>query len=235
MVLYRINRFIKYYCKINSIKTWWYYNRLNYSTLEEAITIVITSSGRLNYLKETMDSLIKNNQTNARCYWHIIDDNPNCKDFKDFSKKYDFDLKIINKRNQGLGYCLNRIYRTIKTKYIFHCEDDWLFKSQINLTQLINILESRSYDSQLILKREQPYKTDPVKRNNIYYLDNYYSFNPHLVRTDIVSKLIPFSMKNTEKTATNIARRNNIFSEIVNYLEEPIVSHIGFERSMVKY
>ncbi len=226
---YKLKRFIRLYGSWNTAITLMHKIR---KRSNKGLTIIITSSGRVEYLQETLMTLKKCLITKRQIFWHIIDDNPNSDETRKFIIEQNFDCIIFNKKNEGLGYSLNRIYRTVKTRYIFHCEDDWKFVKPFDIDQLINEL---CPSEQLILNREQLYKTAPKNRNGKFYLSRYYSFNPHLVDSDSVKKLLPFSNENTERTVSDKARNIGIDSRIFNYNLNVYVSHIGHKKSVQKY
>ncbi|MCB7481331.1 glycosyltransferase family 2 protein [Christiangramia sediminis] len=234
MTLYQIKRFYHLYFSYNTFLTTLQkiYHILEKKEFEDAVTIIITSSGRKEYLVQTITSLRKNLISKRKVYWYIIDDNPVSNETQKYIRSMNFDKIILNKKNRGLGYSLNRIYRSVFTKYIFHCEDDWEFLNEINLDLIISQLKSKE---QLILNRKQPQKEAPDLINGEAYLRRYYSFNPHLVKYKSILKILPFSNKSTERTFSDRARENSINSRIYKYNKIVFVSHIGEKRTVKKY
>lgn len=227
--LYKIRRFYVFYGSINTLLTFIYKIK---QPKEDALTIIITSSGRIKYLEKTLFSLKNYLVYDRKIYWHIIDDNPSSRETRSFIKSQNFDVEIFNKKNKGLGYSLNKIYRTVRTKYILHCEDDWEFLREINVKTFLSDLGDKE---QLILNRSQPYKFHPHIFNKEAYLTRYYSFNPHFVKFRTVIELLPFSQKNTERTISDKARSKNILSRISGYGKNTYVTHIGEKQTVKKY
>lgn len=204
--------------------------------LKQGLTIVITSSGRLIYLKKTLESLRKNLAVDFPVFWYIIDDFPDSQETKDFIKSQDFDIKIFNRKNKGLGYSLNRIYSQVKTNYILHCEDDWEFLKQVPISRMKKIMEDDKSIGQVILNRVQPYKkaADSMFEDYGVY-DKTFSFNPHLTTKKIISKCIPYPLKETERKITDRMRNLKIKSVILGYKKDNYVNHIGEEKHAIKY
>lgn len=236
--LKKLKRFYNYYGSIIIVEALLYKYKNFFSNFnsKQGITLIITSSGRKSYLERTIDSLKKNLPSEFKIYWYIIDDYPKSKETQDYIKTKGFDKFFFNKKNKGLGYSLNRINSKIKTKYVFHCEDDWEFLKIIPLQRMIKILESNNSIGQVILNRVQPYKTEAIVVKEDYGVyDKTFSFNPHLTTFKIVNKCIPYTLKETERKTTDKMRVNNIKSVILGYKNESFVNHIGDEKIAIKY
>lgn len=229
MLVYKLKRFIKYYGNFNALRTYLY--RFSQSS-DEALTVIITSSGRKDYLKKTLSSLKQNLDYQGKIYWHIIDDDPSSFDTREYIKNQNWDRILLNSKNCGLGYSLNRIYRTVKTKYIFHCEDDWEFLEKIHLNKLI---KSLNHKEQLIFNRKTPYKYEPSVEKDGAFIERYYSFNPHIVTRKCVISLLPFSTINTERTISDLARKKGIRSKIYGFEDISYVEHLGVTKRVSKY
>lgn len=237
MRLYQIKRFYRLYGSCEVLKTYLWKLKISFLNRnpEEALTIIITSAGRKDYLKKTIDSLSLNLRYEGKIYWHIIDDNPESTETRSYiSSKY-FDKVIFNKKNLGLGLSLNKIYRTIRTKYILHCEDDWLFLEPVNVTELINVLKRENEQIQLILNRKERYKLPPLVEHGKAYITRYYSFNPHLISFDLIPEILPFSRENTERTISDQMRRKNVKSIVYGFKKNNFVSHLGKVSLVTKY
>jgi len=238
MILYKMKKFLLLYSDVIILKSIFlkFVHLCFFKYEENAITVVITSSGRLKYLEDTIISLKCNLSTNLPIYWCIIDDYPESKATLKYIDSLNFDIKLINRRNRGLGYSLNRIYNSVKTKYIFHCEDDWRFLKTIPVDRMIDILKQDINIGQVILKRRQPYKDKfGVAKNDYVIYEKTFSFNPHLTTKKIILKCLPYPLKETERKITDRMRKMNIKSAILGRKEEYYVTHIGEEKYAVKY
>jgi hypothetical protein len=96
---------------------------------DKKLTLTITTCKRIDLFKRTMDSFIN-------CCSDIllideficIDDNSSDEDRETMKKLYPF-FKFILKRPDDKGHVksMNMIVDIVKTKYLLHMEDDWLF------------------------------------------------------------------------------------------------------------
>jgi hypothetical protein len=112
----------------------------------EYITFVLTSCGRVDLLEKTVDSFLEWNDYPIYRYI-IIDDSADNDVFEDIKKlneikwKNKFEL-FFNEEKIGQTKSIDKIYNTINTKYIFHCEDDWLFYNKGFIKDSIDILDT---------------------------------------------------------------------------------------------
>ena len=93
------------------------------------VTLVITSCNRPHLLKRTLSSFVQMN-TYPICKTYIIDDSglQGCNDtvieeFKDYLNI----TSIYNNINLGQVQSIDKVYSYVRSKYIFHCEEDWVF------------------------------------------------------------------------------------------------------------
>jgi len=109
------------------------------------VTVCITSYNRFDLLKQTIDSFVKlNNYPIARIA--VIEDStlPEMKD--KVIKEYGSDIDLIfNETRLGQAPSLDKIYKTVTTKYIFHTEDDYLYVGNPNfVAESRELLEEKS-------------------------------------------------------------------------------------------
>lgn len=238
MKLYKLKIIYKTYGGMIFFKT--LYHKLTFfdRKIEDGLTIIITSAGRLKYLKRTIKSLQENlRNVNDEINWFIIDDNPLSTETKEYILSQKFDLQILNSKNYGLGYSLNKIYSKIRTKYIFHCEDDWLFKEKIPIERMKEILDNNKTIGQVILNRKQNYKSEAscIEGKDYSLYEKTYSFNPHLTTLKKSLLCLPFPLHNTEVLLTKKMRKKGIKTVILGYGKTYFVSHIGVEKNVEKY
>jgi len=201
----------------------------NKKILSNYLTVVITSAGRKEYLKKTIDSLKKNLlYPRNKIFWCIIDDFPEDKKTREYISTLDFDLKLLNKKNKGHGYSLNRIYSKIKTEFIFHCQDDWKFLKPIPINKMMNIMRREQFLGQLILNRKEEYSSKPILKKDYAEYPAWFSFNPHLTIIHLFRKHYPFPLKDTEPIWTKKMRENKYASGIFGYNEGDVyITHLG--------
>jgi hypothetical protein len=92
----------------------------------ELVTVVITSCGRHDCLKKTIESFNRFNTFPVKEFI-IVEDSGN-KGMRNFIKGSwpDYTL-IFNEKNIGLVDSIDKAYEQVATPYIFHCENDWEF------------------------------------------------------------------------------------------------------------
>lgn len=95
----------------------------------EDVTLVITSCNRVALLDKTLESFVRMN-TYPITRTYIIDDSGviGCND--GIIAKYKDSLNIVpiyNPINLGQVQSIDKVYSYVRTKWIFHCEEDWLF------------------------------------------------------------------------------------------------------------
>lgn len=106
---------------------------------ENKVCAVLTSCGRLDLLKDTLNSFILNNTTYIEDFI-IIEDSGDKTIGEELVKlnkeKYNSMFTIVlNEEQIGQTASIDKAYDMIKDKcnYIFHCENDWLFISEVLL------------------------------------------------------------------------------------------------------
>jgi hypothetical protein len=221
------------------------------------ITVYISSCWRFNLLKKTIFSLWNNIELDK--YNKIItEDSINIKHINKIKKaeKYWFlkwwDVIFTNWLWQHKA--LEKWYNKIKSKYIFHCEDDWYFKKvDYDIFEVsVNILEKnkniwivllRDFEKDWGLNKINTSKTNRYKElfiekflieswvkfayaNNTVSWDwwNWFSYNPWMRRADEMKKII-FWYENYVNEFAIGERFKKLWLISIN-LENWIVTHI---------
>ena len=74
---------------------------------------------------------------------------------------------IRSPKNEGLLKSVDNLYSLVETPYIFHCEDDWLFKSNPNfIKESLDILEDNSNINQVWIREGIPTNRLKFKNKN---------------------------------------------------------------------
>jgi hypothetical protein len=112
--------------------------------MSKNITLVVTSCGRLDLLKETLISFFKWN-TYPIEKAIIIDDSGTQQNFTEVEAviKCPYEI-IINPSNIGQMKSIDIAYSKVTTNFIFHCEDDWEFFQSGFIEKSFEILEHNS-------------------------------------------------------------------------------------------
>jgi len=93
------------------------------------VTLVITSCNREALLDKTLESFVKMN-TYPVALTYIIDDSGvvGCNDYVVEKYKDVLNIRsIYNPVNLGQVQSIDKVYSYVRTKWIFHCEEDWQF------------------------------------------------------------------------------------------------------------
>lgn len=91
------------------------------------ITFTMTTCRRLELFFKTMDSFLENClDTDLIERWIVSDDRSNDRDIEEMKNRYPF-LEIYKSPQPGQSASLDFLFSKVKTKWFFHCEDDWLF------------------------------------------------------------------------------------------------------------
>ena len=96
---------------------------------KDQVTVVMTSCNRPDLLSKTLSSFMVKN-TFSLDKFIIIDDSGKINCNEDVINRFRDKLKITsiyNKVNIGQIQSIDKAYSYVKTKYVFHCEEDWLF------------------------------------------------------------------------------------------------------------
>lgn len=93
------------------------------------VTLVITSCNRPELLDRTLDSFVKMNTYPIKATY-IIDDSGKigCNDTVVSKYRDVLNIQLLyNRENIGQTESIDKVYSYVRTKYIFHCEEDWVF------------------------------------------------------------------------------------------------------------
>lgn len=219
------------------------------------VTFVLTSCGRFDLLTETLSSFFLYNAYAINDFI-IIDDSGNAtaQDIKncvpeEFREKISI---IINKKNKGQNTSVDIAYRDIKTKYVFHCEDDWLFYRPGFIEESKKILENDKNIFSVWLRSYCHDLADYSGSDNIYlgsrmaidYIAYYriyskrnnnqcFSFNPGLRHYKHYPKngykSIISNNQSLEDIASSFYENQGLYSVL---LENDAVKHLGFGRQI---
>lgn len=120
------------------------------------VTLTITTGKRLPLLIRTLESFFRN----LVDPWLIsrfvcIDDNSSENDRHDMRSRYPF-FEFYNKTEEEKGHAKSMKMLTehiVKTPYMLHLEDDWLFINRIRIADMIEILTSENTTGQVVINK----------------------------------------------------------------------------------
>ena len=204
------------------------------------ITLVITSCRRFDLLEQTIASMRPWIRKLAARY--IVEDS---KEFPDIFRRLEENDEFIilrNGTNLGQHKSIDLAYGNVRTKYIFHCEDDWLFFREPNFRGAIHFLENgigehdkislvcfrdfttnrkhrqKSFREISAFGSRYKYSFRPGSRYNSF------SFNPSMLRRDLQRVTSPYGSFLTEGSIARFLRKRGyiIVTEIPG-----VVLHLG--------
>lgn len=200
-------------------------------------TIVVTSCGRFDLLRETLASLFKHlDRPAARVL--VIEDSGD-----DAVRAAVSDLgvpveTVINDPQLGQMKSIDKVYALIDTPYVFHCEDDWEFFRDGFIDESLALLKARPDVSMVALRPRG--EINPLVRNmpveklgdlEYFTLDpslhpEYfsYSFNPGLRRLADIRALGSLAAIGHEADVSYAFKKRGMR---MASLQQPAVRHIG--------
>ena len=206
------------------------------------ITLCLTIGGRPDHLLRTLSSLADRNRLGA-----VIAIN----DFGDEATNAVFRAScpegqlIVPGRRLGHHQAVDELYRCVQTPYVFHCEDDWLFRGAAEWTQAIRLLDRNPEITQVCFRQVEDFGMPDKERAQIRRIEDDgipylrldhaepcwhgFTFNPHLASLQLWREMGGFSRFQTEWKLSRALRRQGRF---VAYLLPGLCSHIGADRSM---
>jgi hypothetical protein len=208
------------------------------------VTVTLTTCGRIDLLKRTIESFLKTNTYEIDEYL-IINDNPlHGDEVREIFKNIDNCSLFLNTENVGQKRCLDTIFTEAKNEYIFHLEDDWMFDaSNYYIEKSLNLLASLNDIHQVWVRHEYdtPHKTtgDIISTKDIQFkvMDsnfnghwNGYSWNPGLRRKSDYLKMFPNGISQF-KDELQCALHTRNFNYKAVMLQPTSCYHIGYDRS----
>jgi GT2 family glycosyltransferase len=121
------------------------------------ITVVVTTCGRIELLKRTLESFSKFNTAPISEYI-LVDDSGNKDIHNEIRNLYPNYTLILNPVNRGQSACIDDAYSLVKTPYIFHTEGDWEYYREGFMEKSLAILEGNEKIIQVWLLKPS---TDP--------------------------------------------------------------------------
>lgn len=219
------------------------------------VTVCLASCNRFDLLQKTLDSFFSLNTYPITKF--LITEDSTVIEMKDkILSKYGNKIELdFNPVNLGPFRTFDALYTKANTEYIFHCEDDWLFKGNPNfLGDSIAILEERKDIHQIWIRHdidqswlEQEIifteKNIPFRKVRLNHLGEWSGFsgNPSLRRKSDYLTMFPngysqFIIPNTFGGLTELACNNHAKAQGYRAasLIHPSIRHLGHGRSTIK-
>ena len=205
----------------------------------DTVTLFLTSCGRPDLLRETLESFIKFNTYPIE--EAIIMEDSGEKGINDFVKELlPFPTTILyNETRMGQMKSINNGIPYLKTPYVFHCEEDWEFYDYGFIEKSLEILKKnnkitlvslRAHDE--IRERYPEIPFHKVEGDNYYLVGPHignFSFNPGLRTLEVAKMFSPYKEGVCEGTLSD-AFRNIGMTVALTENTKGYVRHLGWER-----
>lgn len=132
---------------------------------DKKVTVCLTSCNRFDLLSQTLNSFFSLNTYPIEKFF-ITEDSTSTEMKDSILQNYGDRVELIfNEVNKGPYRSSDYMYNKVDTQYIFHCEDDWLFRNNANfIQQSMDILEERPDVHQvwIISENVHPHAIEPA-------------------------------------------------------------------------
>lgn len=205
-----------------------------------AYTVVLTSCGRFDLLRETVKSFLDHADVAPQNFIVIEDSGDEAIHGALEGLDAPFQV-IVNNPQIGQMKAIDKAYADVTTPYVFHCEDDWEFFRSGFIAESHALLEALPNASMVGLRpraelnpliRDLPgtslsgvgyWALDPTLHPEYFS----YSFNPGLRRLVDLQQFMPLADVGHEEDVSYVFKKAGF--HMVN-LEHPAVRHIGDDR-----
>lgn len=217
------------------------------------VTMVVTACGRNELLRDTLDSFIRVNCGGAKPDRTIIVEDGMAgmpewlkENIHYYSANFGTVEYVKNEARMGQVYSIDRAYSLVKTDYIFHCEEDWVFQQGGDfLRQSKEILGTYPQIIQVSLRGDTGWHQliDDPKYPGMKVCMPYWkggwggiSWNPGLRRLSDYQRLGSYG-RHLSYSATGLASEQSLSRKLLDMgyriadLGRPIVVHTGGNQS----
>ena len=221
---------------------------------DHKVTLVVTSCGRFDLLKKTLQSLFQYN-TYPIADVIIIEDSGTTDKMLFLQEIIPVPYQLVkNKKPLGQMASIDKAYKMVKTPYIFHCEDDWEFYKSGFVEASFEVLFHDPSVITVWLRSHTDTNGHPIEgvdrfagSSKYHYFTLHYkgywhgfSFNPGLRRLSDAKKLMPFSkleilVKDKDENKTLVGEadlsvhyKNLGYRAAITGIRTGYVKHIGW-------
>lgn len=195
------------------------------------VTFALTSCGRFDLLKTTLDSFLKYN-TYPIARYKVIEDSGK---LPDYHHDYPMIEWIVNTEKFGQYASIDRLYSDIDTEWIFHVEDDWEFLKKGFIEESMKFMKEDPMIIQAWLRGRDDTNGHPLIYGDKYDVLSYgyqgvwngFSLNPGLRRRRDYSLVAPFFVAGKEEDI------GMLYYDLGFYaisLHDKYVKHTGWNR-----
>jgi hypothetical protein len=209
------------------------------------VTFVITSCGRPDLLRQTLDSFVAHNSHPVARYI-LIEDSGDREMYEFLQRNYGelLDRIIFNEPRLGQIKSVDRAYAEVETPYIFHCEDDFEFFRSGFVEESLSVLRHDPAAITVWLRHLWDCKRHKIGPRIQYTADGVmyrhvlpkvshgetwhgFTFNPALRRTADYRRIGPFADIGHELQIDQAYQKLGFHGVV---LEEGATAHIGHGR-----
>lgn len=200
--------------------------------------MVLTSCNRPDLLKETILSIPKetldkiptkiliDDSVNQEWYSKLKEENEN-----GYLKNWTI---LYNQEKLGQPASIDKAYSHVKTKYVFHCEDDWYFDDGEFISRSLPILEKYDNIIQVTFRKDSPHPTEDelyeegTESEFSILIPGYngwpgFTYNPNLFKFSAYEEIKPVVGK-SERDVGLLYNKKEYYTVA---LKNKTVSHIG--------
>jgi hypothetical protein len=202
------------------------------------LTVVLTSCGRFDLLKVTLDSFLSFFDPQRIL---VGEDSGNARGAAKFVAGASRVIEMrVNALKLGQMRSIDGLYASVKTPYVVHLEDDWKFASAVDLDNAVDFLENRpdisvvciGYRFDTRFARSARRITHKGVDYLIWDLNTHpkwfsYSFNPSVGRIAFWREVGPFARFVTEEGLSQFCKARGLR---IAMLTPSVASHIGDKR-----
>jgi hypothetical protein len=204
------------------------------------VTICVTSCGRPDLLKRTLDSFGRFNPGGDIL---ISEDCADAAVIAEVTATYPSMTILSGPERLGHMRSIDRLFSQVKTRYLFHLEDDWLFDGPVNWKAAIAMLDSRADVANVSVRAFSEIKEKYRRRSDeltlgggsfqLMHWDAHPEFfgwsnNPGLMRTALYEAYAPFGRMRHDQMSALIKREGRREA----YLLPGVAHHIGQNRNV---
>lgn len=215
--------------------------------MNEKMSFVLTSCGRVDLLDPSLKSFFEKNTYKLEKLF-LVEDSVDKKTYEHVKKKWSKKLTLIlNKDKKGQIKSIVDVYKKIKTPYVFHCEDDWVYTREDFIEDSLKILKSDKKIIQVWLESKRSasrldiFSYGPLKKienGRIGYRKvfcktgwewGYFSFRPGVKRMHDYKLIGGYKNFKNELDIGVEYKKRGYYTVII---EKPAVKDIGLDRTI---
>lgn len=210
--------------------------------MNSELDLCLTIGRRPHLLRQTLQSLLLRANFNQIIAINDFRDQETNDVFKEFCP-----TGILINLDEHIGHhrAVDLMYSKVSSPYILHCEDDWIFNSDLMLEESIQLLKWNKNIGSVCLRKiedlnlseEQQSKSITMQHGDIEFcrLDGThnqwhgFTFNPHISSLSHWKGFGPYSAFKKER---HISRKLRSTGTFVAYLQPGSCVHIGIDASV---